>query len=348
MPYLKIKPKSSLFLGSGKPFNMGEDDWTDSFALPTPSMMFGAIFSILFKKYPDIREKVLDDKQTIEPTCYLETGTIYLYHEKNGTVLLPAPLDLFIEEDSNRVVEESYNDNVITSKELEKFELITPDSQKSAKRVDNYFIDIYYLQNRNILNKLHSFSDFAVNDAKVGIAINKRTRTVDEGKLYRIDLTQLKSDWSFVVEYQTTKQDFTLEECGLFTLGGEQKLASFEHIKEPISITNHKQRVNISNETEFQIYFSTPAIFKKGWIFDTNEHFEIVSASTGKPISIGGFDMKTKKQKKMYRAVPAGSVYLVELKESVNSIKELKERLSIESIHSKRGFGEFEILNLGD
>jgi len=343
MPYINIKPQSSLFLGSGKPFNMGEDDWTDSFALPTPSMVFGAIFSILFKKYPKIQEKVLNDNKTIEPTDYLEIKNIYLYNTKDGTVLLPAPLDLFIEEDSDNIVQESYRNDIITSDKFKNLEFITPNSTKNAKRAENSFIDIYYLTNRDMLKKLYNFSDFAINDSKVGIAINKKTKTADEGKIYRIDLTQFKSDWSFLVEYRTI--GVKLDDKGVIKLGGEGKLASFKHIKEPIGITNHKEKVTISNEREFQIYFSTPVIFEKGCIFDTNEQFSIVSASIGKPISIGGFDMKTKTHKKMYKAVPAGSVYLIELKESVDSMDKLKEALSIKSIDTKRGFGQFEILN---
>ena len=134
-------------------------------------------------------------------------------------------------------------------------------------------------------------------------------------------------------------------ESGMLKLGGEGKSARYALIDEPVSIKNHKKRLDVAKKTKFQIYFSTPAIFSKGWQFDVNEHFEIISASIGKPIFIGGFDMKSNKQKQMHKAVPAGSVYLIKLNKSVSNEEELKSILSINSIDNNKGFGQFEILN---
>ena len=341
MSYIQIKPHSSFFLGSGKPFNMGQDDWTDSLLLPTPSTIFGAIFSILYKKYPHIQEKVLYKNQTIEPTDYLEIENIYLYNKKNGRVLLPAPLDLFIDE--NKIFDENYISDIITSDSIKRFEFVVPNTDRDAKRAENYFIDISDLG--EIPNKLYSFDDFATIESKVGIAIDKTTKTTKESMLYRIDLTQfIDEDWTFLVKYKT--KDVELNKSGIIKLGGEGKLATYSLIDEPTTITNHNQKLKLKEENEFKIYFSTPAIFEKGWIFDVNSNFEILSASIGKYISIGGFDMKKREAKTMYKAIPSGSIYLIKINQQVSTIEELKEILSIQSIDSKRGFGKFEILNL--
>jgi len=342
MAYMTIKPTDTLFFRGGKPFAAGVDSWSDSSFLPNPSVIWGAMFSVLYLNSLDIQSKVLDKEDKTDFTDYLEIGAIYLYNEKDGRVLLPAPLDLFIEEDSNRVAQERYISDIITSDEFKNLEFITPNSTKNAKRADNHFIDIYYLTHRDMIRELYKFESLALGDFKVGIAIDKATRTADKGRLYRIDLTQLKQDWSFLVEYKST---IAFDESGILKLGGEGKSASYTQIDEPNSIRNHKQRLHISNKTEFQIYLSSPAIFADGWKFGINEHFKLISASIGKPLFIGGFDMKSKSHKKMYKAVPAGSVYLIKLNKGVESIDELNTTLSISSVDSKRGFGQFEILN---
>jgi len=341
MPYIQIKPHSSFFLGSNKPFNMGEVDWTDSLLLPRPSTLFGAIFSILYNKYPQIQDKVLDEKQEIEPTDYLEIENIYLYNKKNGRVLIPAPLDLFIGDD--KIYNEDYISDIITSYNIKKFEFVVPNTDNDAKRAENYFIDISYLG--EIPSELYSFTDFATIEPKVGIAIDRSTKTTKESMLYRINLTQfIDENWTFLVEYKT--KDVVLNQSGIIKLGGEGKFATYSHIEEPITITNHNQKLQLKKEDEFKIYFSTPAIFEKGWIFAENEKFEILSASIGKHIFIGGFDMKKRKAKTMYKAIPSGSIYLIKINQKVSNIEELKEILSIQSIDSKRGFGKFEILNV--
>lgn len=341
MSYMKIKPTDTLFFRGGKPFNAGVDSWSDSSFLPHPSVIWGAMFSVLFRQSQEIQDKVSDKADTTDFTDYLEIKHIYLYNEKDGRVLLPAPLDLFIDDDK-KVVRESYIGDIITSESLKDLEFIAPNSDKNVKRADNHFIDLYYLTHRDAIKKLYHFDDFAYSESKIGIAINKTSKTADESKIYRIDLTQFKHDWSFLVEYEST---MSFASDGLLKLGGESKSASYAHIDEPSTITNHKKRLDVSGESEFSIYFATPAIFEKGWCFDENDHFKIISASIGKPISIGGFDMKTNSHKKMYKAVPAGSVYVVKLNKNVESIKDLKERLSITCIDTKKGFGKFEILN---
>jgi len=341
MAYITIKPHSSFFLGSSKPFNMGQDDWTDSLLLPTPSTIFGAIFSILYNKYPQIQNRVLDTKQTIEPTDYLEIENIYLYNKKNGRVLAPAPLDLFV--DDNKIYDEDYISDIITANSIKKYEFIIPNTDKNAKRVENYFIDISYLG--EVPPKLYKFSEFATIEPKVGIAIDKTTKTTKENMLYRIDLTQfIDENWSFLVKYKS--KDVELNQSGIIKLGGEGKFATYSHIEEPITITNYNQKLEFENEDEFKIYFSTPAIFENGWIFGENEKFELLSASIGKYIFVGGFDMKKREPKMMYRAIPAGSIYLIKINQKISNIEELKEILSIQSIDSKRGFGKFEILNI--
>lgn len=68
---------------------------------------------------------------------------------------------------------------------------------------------------------------------------------------------------------------------------------------------------------------------------------KLTTAAVGKPIPVGGWDMKKGKAKPTYRAVPAGSVYYFELKDK-NRIDDLIAAFHYQNISDERseeGFG---------
>ena len=101
----------------------------------------------------------------------------------------------------------------------------------------------------------------------------------------------------------------------------------------------------------FKLYLSTPAIFKKGWLpewMDENDligeygglKLKLLTASIGKTISIGGFDMKVRKPKPMRKAVPAGSVYYFKIVEGdLQKVFEIFNQTAISDIDPMQGFG---------
>ena len=94
-----------------------------------------------------------------------------------------------------------------------------------------------------------------------------------------------------------------------------------------------------------KIYLATPAIFKNGSLPEfiskgsyEGIEFELLNMAIGKPIFIGGFDMKKRQPKPMKKAVPAGSVYYLRS----NKAQELASKLhskSISEINPEQGFG---------
>ena len=138
---------------------------------------------------------------------------------------------------------------------------------------------------------------------------------------------------------------------GILRLGGEGKCVSYlaERIPE-INISSLEK----SENNRFKLYFLTPAVFDKGWIaswMETGEYkglgFNFLGAVVGKPLYLGGFDIKARKPKIMRKAVPAGSIYNFELKEGTvkSRFEELKnafhgKSLADESLCSIReGYG---------
>ena len=47
---LQIRPNDTMFFGKGKPFNVAENSWVQSYTMPMPSVFWGAIYSAILSK----------------------------------------------------------------------------------------------------------------------------------------------------------------------------------------------------------------------------------------------------------------------------------------------------------
>ena len=290
MKYMQIKPTDSLFFGTGKPFNAGADSWTDSSFLPNPSVIWGALFSVLYREG---KVKTTEKEK-------LKIKNIYLYNEEQTTILVPAPLDIFVDSDGKRYAPTYKDVDFISNYPLNVINLV---EDKEVKPIENSFIEINSLYQHYVKKSfksliLYNFDDVFVADYKIGIKIDKKSKTAKKNHLYRVDLTQFKKEWSFLIEY---KSDIEFEDSGMLKLGGESKTAYYEKIKKPIALKSAcKYKVKVLRELKekkyFKVLFKTPVYFEDGW---KPKHNGLVCANIGKPISIGGFDMETKSIKEM-------------------------------------------------
>jgi len=146
--------------------------------------------------------------------------------------------------------------------------------------------------------------------------------TVNEDSLHRVGTQRFKEDnenekVSIVIDFE----ELPIPKQGLLKLGGEGKTASYETIVEK-DYTRIEPPAFTPTDKHFKICLATPALFKQGWLpswIDVGEFnnlkLKLLTAIVGKPVLVGGFDMKENKPKPMYKAVPAGSVYYFELLE---------------------------------
>jgi len=330
MAFINIKPTDSLFFGGGKPFNAGSDSWTDSSFLPNPSVIWGAMFSVLYRE-----GKVTSQKEDREK---LKIKNIYLYNEEQTTILVPAPLDIFVDSDNNRYIAEYRDVDFISNYPLSVVSDI--DTQKEVKPLENHFIEINSIYEEYCENNaddliLYSFNEVFVQDYKIGIKIDKKTKTAEDKNLYRIDLTQFKKDWSFLIEYEC---DVEFKDSGVLKLGGEGKTAYYKLVDKPIGIVDYEDyKYNMLDELkdreEFKVFFKTPTYFENGW---KPKQKGLLCANVGKPISIGGFDMETNSPKEMKKYIPMGSVYIFKKIDKLN--------FELEDNEVYKGFGSFELL----
>jgi CRISPR-associated protein Cmr3 len=348
---ISIEALDTLFFRDGKPFSMGTDSWANSNFPPYPSVFYGAIRSLYFSDHP--AELVKASSQN-DPTSSLKIKGLYLQHSESRKIdsrfkYFPLPLDCIIYKDASpdekgKVFPLSPQKQITCSSCLTNY-LLTLDGYREAENTPSGLIDEFtfrdYLEGKSgfYYNKL---SDFVLDEPKIGIARDKQTLIAEEGKLYHVVMKRLKK-LSFIVEFEGLE----IKENGLMKLGGEQKAARYEKI-DKLNVSGEKFELE---KKRFKLYLATPAIFKQGWLPDWLDpkslegkygslKIKLICAAAGKPLHIGGFDMKKKKPKPMYRAVPAGSVYYFEIMEGdENSVWNLFNRQNISDFKAEEGFG---------
>ncbi|HOV79918.1 MAG TPA: type III-B CRISPR module-associated Cmr3 family protein, partial [Bacillota bacterium] len=198
-------------------------------------------------------------------------------------------------------------------------------------------------------------SDFVLAEPKTGIGRDKATGTAKDHMLYRVTMRRLEPRMRKGSENQATSilVDFTgldLPERGLLKLGGEGKAVFYEtpgpDVEKSLCFTAPELCGG-----RFKLYLATPALFAGGWLpgwLDektlTGEYrglkLRLLTAATGKYLSIGGFDMQAGKPKVMRRAVPAGSVYYFEVTGGDPSeVMEVFHRANLSDYCPEQGFG---------
>ncbi len=315
---IKITPFDTVFFRDGKPFTMGSDTWANGVFPPYPSVLYGALRSLYFSHNID----KLDTANTEnDPTANLVIKGLGL--EMNGILYYPVPLDLVKENGSLKAelyrlktVEKPIFSNCPTEK-------ISIDTEnRNIKPVTEGYMDISAIN--NYLNLIPSdfhyvpLNNFSVIEPKTGIGIEKKTNKAEDTKLYRVGMNRLQKNVSINVDFE----GIDIAETGLSKVGGEGRPVYYSKsstVSETISITKP-----VINCQYFKLYLVTPAIFGKGWIptWINEDNLEgvikkmrlkLITACIGKPLFIGGFDIKAKKPKPMRKAVPAGSIYIFKI-----------------------------------
>ena len=363
---IKISPFDTLFFRDGKPFTMSENSWADGIFPPPPSVIYGALRAAYFSQHPEELKNVNTDE---DPTRSLKIIKI-LYKNKDG-LIFPAPLDILnvkkknIDGPDEIVVFNKFSSGLKDAVTSSPFMPLISDPEKNVENSSGGFVSEFFLmdyfENKIDLNcnPIIEQSSFCSEEPKIGIKRSLQTRTVENGMLYRIGMKRVR-DFSIIVSFSGIKPPLSDE--GVLKLGGEGKTAYYDNK------FSYKEILDIKEEiSDFFIYFSTPAVFKKGWIPDgIKEDFTteidgkkvtLVNAVIGKPELLGGFNMKsgTKNGKKiekgpkpMKKAVPAGSIYYFSI--------ENKEKMSVEKItngfekkfeseYSDQGYTQFYVGN---
>ena len=342
---IRIEPLDTLFFRDGKPFTMGQESWADSYLLPPPSVVYGAMRTAIAIgnaiPFPDVPTKL--DAKTFR--------IISLHYKVSAKTVLPLPLDL-VESDKAMYIQELEEEekeyevkplilvkrsNTITKSEKKAKYHLLAEGWGQVENLDNGFIIATelekYLNGYLPTTKALKLRDFVPNEPKVGNGRDDLTHSVEESLLYRTDMK--RSDGLQIgVGFDL---DGYKEIGSLVRLGGEGKLAHLSANRTPFRAVNQSVAFK---QNRFKIYFSTPAILKTGEpdLSGLGIRAELVAACVGKPVHIGGFDMAQGRPKPMYKAVPAGSVFYYESKSEVNSLNQ-HQGISLSDFKKEEGFG---------
>lgn len=335
MPSIQIEAIDTLFFRDGKPFSMGDDNMATGIFPPPPSVLYGALRTQYFAQNPD---KLSYANTPDDPSSLLQLKGVFL--KGHDSILLPLPKDMVVveEEVGNKkkkktklltIMDKPPLSNVSTPKILGLSKLQKAKEEEFVMIDKSSWADDYAKGQADFTPT--ELSHYLSTETKIGIGRNRDQRTVQEGHLYRLTLQRLEGKFDIGEPNKPKRlyihadyEGLELNENQLVRYGGEHKIVR----------TNPTDYIEIGcpevKGDTFKIYLATNGIFKSGWQPEEllQQHgLELITCALGKYVNVGGFDMKAKKPKHMYRCVPAGSVYYVK------AANEQKAREAAQAIH---------------
>ena len=179
-----------------------------------------------------------------------------------------------------------------------------------------------------------SSADYFQKEQRTGIALEPGRRTTQQGMLYSADFVRLKPGYSLLMKVDSSADLDFLPDQGSLRLGGEGKHAFYKSLPDKdffsdIESVREEIEDKICESQKFKLCLLSPAIFQNGWIPDNvdphdlslsinHQQFRLKGAAVPKPMNIGGWDLKNKRPRPLFRAAPAGSVYFFEADNEVS------------------------------
>jgi len=337
MQNLQIDAADTLFFRDGRPFTMGEDTYAESNIYPPmPSVIYGTLRTAYLSE--NMGKFSLDE--LIEKSEVLSIKNIAL-RTSSEDVFYPMPKDLVVPKKENSK-NKAKNLELISNNSTSSIQTSSVLLNEAPEKVKDEDFIISSTALRDYLDRYETeinvepLKDYLLSETKLGIGRNNETRISSDGLLYRIGMIRPQIGISVGFE------NLEIKSKGYLQLGGEKKIAFSSNIDDSLEIPCPE----IDSEM-FKIYLATPAIFKCGWKpADLLKKYdlELLTAALGKPINIGGWDVKMQKPKTMLKAVPAGSVFYVKAKSvdlAQSASKQIFKQKSISEYadSSKQGFG---------
>lgn len=189
--------------------------------------------------------------------------------------------------------------------------------------------------------ELYSKKYFFNKSLKAGITIDKNLKTTNDKSMYRIDMTEFcDKRFSYLLKCKIDEKKISIKN-DIIKLGGESKLAAFTHTSKKLKAIEEIQNFcssTVIKENKIKVILTSPMIIDNYCHYLQANNIKI--AITGKPNYIGGYDMASQHKKFMKKAVPSGSVFIVEDDSFIGkNISDIKLKF-VESAEERfRGFG---------
>jgi CRISPR-associated protein Cmr3 len=368
---IRLTPLDTFFFRDARSFEAGEDTWAQGVFPPPPSVLYGALASAYYAHKQNFHlsdDENTNSKQREQLQNFTITGLFLSVHD--GRIILPIPKDVVKIKDKDELQYLKRKPNTLISS-VNTQELLYSDEK--AEEAKGYITDSAYQRVlvKDNINLSEFYNDILISEHKTGIGRDKQTYTTNEGELYSVSMQRFNTEKYKKCSIVIACEGIDLPKSGILKLGSK-KAFSYTTDKDSSLTQNNfiappsKQDMK---DNIFRLCFITPCIFQKGWIPewldenslqgtvpDTNLKLELVTAVLGKPVLLGGFNMKARKgkgfPKPMYKMIPEGSVYYFRILEgtyeevvekfhfrSMSEKSVSKEANSSNNNTSKKGFG---------
>jgi len=320
MPIISIQANDTLFFRDGRPFSMGEESFAQGIFPPPPSVVHGAVRTVFVAQ-------MLDNGNSKEEGILLSAGLTILRIALHSTTdgyessdfLFPKPADLIIPKPKiNRQPEAIFLDrekhNIHSSYTLPQV-LVSPTNEKTEEEAHlmSHSELINYLNGDGSRFSVRPLSSFLLTETKIGIGRSFDSRTVENGKLFRVMTNRPATvDKNGSIQRLCVAVDYKgidIPEKGLLAFGAEFRTATYaKTTMESIPCPD------LGGALEFKIYLTTPAVFASGWKPEnllTTHSLELCAAAFERSLPIGGWDLENRLPKTMVQTVAAGAVYYV-------------------------------------
>lgn len=378
---LFLQANDTFFFRDGRPFTKGDQAEGYSIFPPMPSTILGALRTAYIAEQGDLSSFYAEEKEMAETIGTPKSlGSIRLkgvfLADRQLKIYSPIPLDLITKpqviKEKNRLHalertpdEPDFISNSPLTRHL-RWNVSEDVESETNGRLWHFYLKDYLLGKQTSLKKFTHIDDFIRDEPKIGIQRDYQTSAAQEHMLYRINMSRFKSqfrnpnerkalsDLGLVVDYECDK---ALPAKGLLKLGGEGKSFTYKksrHTPDPLPTDEDIEalKASIRSSGAFKLYFATPAIFDQGWLPKwinkktckaeySSLSFELITASVGKPMAIGGWNMEKNVPKPTRQAVPAGSVYCFQIPDEscINALVKTFHYRNISDDKAAEGFG---------
>ncbi|MBS9781638.1 MAG: type III-B CRISPR module-associated protein Cmr3 [Gammaproteobacteria bacterium] len=281
----------------------------------------------------------------------LQAQGAWLYQQEQQQLYFPCPMNI-IKQSEEEMGFFTLGQPILC--DLGKVRLPQLDREKSQSPLEHCYIsqqafDDILQGDTPALSHIVEQHHIVKNDSRLGIARDNHRRKTEDGKLYQTNHIRLEKDWQLYLGLDGITDDYLAGDITV-RLGGEARMATVSQLQQTPQLP--KKPTVTTNNQQLVIYLATqtpdckrseniPMLpnnsFKRVDTDDKTvwqgnilgEKITIISAITGKPTRIGGWDMVKHKSLPVRGFIPAGSCWYIE-----TDSKEYAQRI-VDTLHGQ-------------
>lgn len=318
----RISAHDLLFFGTGRPFTMEDESWTEGIFPPYPTTLYGFLRAVFFENN---METLVQANKDNDPTQELQVLDYHLELEKDGQYIPLYPLPhCFLKETEKLVLSEDipvsdYPFPYILKRTTTK-QGLKPSEYDSLSYITkeqlNSFLNGDPIAKNDVWDTpVITLDTLLQSDHRIGIAKDTETGRTQDGKLYRINFTNN----TFTYHDTVCKLHFKMTVTGLSLpkkhgrrLGGEGKIAFLEAITPAESPAVGQKEIP---EAAVMILYAQTALItptlEQLQEELTRHGYTLICIANNSVKEIGGWDIQKRLPKPIKKAFPPGSLLFV-------------------------------------